>query len=816
MAKEDIANCFRRWGYLQADVDPLGTIPKIAHRDIDQASGAEAEKWRNIYCSKVGVEFMHMPYPERCDWIADRFENFKTPIDQKQLLHRLMTAERLETFIHGKYIGSKWFSLEGLTAMIPVLDTIFAQAAERGIEVAIIGMAHRGRINVLYHSAGQPASSIFACFEDVDPRSVLGSGDTKYHKGATGVFSTPGGKEIRVHLGSNPSHLEAVNPVIMGRVRARQMRLGDQGKGEKVMAILIHGDAAFAGQGVAAESLNFAGLRGFSIGGTMHIIANNLIGFTARPSACFSGHFSSDIAKRLAMPIFHVNGDSPEDAVRIAQIATDYRCDFGSDVLIDLIGYRRFGHNEMDDPTTTAPRLYEKIKSHPLLHQMYAKQIGVADKELAAMEETFISQLKEEHEKAQSITKQPKLAKMPDYWDKYTGGFYDPSLEVETSVPEERLREITEKLTALPQEFNVHAKIRKGYEQRLEMGTGKRPIDWGMAEALAFGSLLWDGVPVRITGQDSRRATFNQRQAVLYDLKSEEEYIPLNHLHPKQGWFEVYDSMLSEAAAVGFEYGFARDFPEALVCWEAQFGDFVNGAQIIIDQFITAGEDKWSLLSGVVLLLPHAYEGMGPEHSSARIERFLQLGGEDNIQVAYPSTAAQYFHLLRRQVLQRWRKPLVVFTPKSLLRAPAAAAQLADLAQGSFQKVIDDADTHADAERILLCSGKIVHELRAERKKGGHDDTAIVALEQLYPFPEEELLSVLNKYPAARGLVWVQEEPANMGPLSYVKPLLERLAGERSVTTVKRSASASPATGSPKAHAMEQEAIIKFAFAKYH
>ncbi|MFN8389979.1 MAG: 2-oxoglutarate dehydrogenase E1 component [Bdellovibrionota bacterium] len=815
MSKEDIANNFRRWGYLQADVDPLGNLPKFPHRDLDSATGAEADKWRKLYCSKVGVEFMHMPYPERCDWVAEKFENFKPAIDQKRVLARLLSAERLETFIHSKYVGSKWFSLEGLTALIPLLDSILFQAAERGVEIAIIGMAHRGRINVLHHSAGQPASSIFACFEDVDPRSVLGSGDTKYHKGATGVVKTPSGKEIRVHLGSNPSHLEAVNPVIMGRVRARQMRLGDQGTGKKVVAILIHGDAAFSGQGVAAESLNFAELEGFGIGGTIHIIANNLIGFTARPKACFSGQFCSDIAKRLAIPIFHVNGDSPEDAVRVGQIVSDYRADFASDVLVDLVGYRRFGHNEMDDPTTTAPVLYEKIKSHPLLHETYAAQIGVGKEELTRMEEEVLGRLKDEHEVTRTITKQPKFATLPDYWDQYVGGFYDPSFEVDTRVDESVLAEISKKITTVPEGFNIHPKIKKGLEQRLEMGLGKKPIDWGGAEALAFGSLLMQGVPVRITGQDSKRATFNQRQAVWYDTATEKTYTPLQHLDPKQGWFEVYDSMLSEAAAVGFEYGFARDFPEALVCWEAQFGDFSNGAQIIIDQFLTAGEDKWSLLSGLVLLLPHGYEGMGPEHSSARLERFLQLGGEDNIQVVYPSTSAQYFHLLRRQVLQKWRKPLVVFTPKSLLRAPAAAAQLSDLTQGRFQQVIDDADTHGDAERILLCTGKIVHELRAEQKKGNHTDTGIIAIEQLYPFPEDELVEALDRYPNAKVLVWVQEEPANMGALFFVKPQLERISGGRSVTTVKRSASASPATGSPKAHAMEQEAIIKFAFAKY-
>jgi len=813
MSDSFLADSFRRWGYLQASLDPLGNLPKYSHRDIDQPKGSEADKWRAIYCGKVGAEFMHMPFPDRCDWVADKLENFKAKLDRSYILERLVSAELLENFIHSKYVGAKWFSLEGLTALIPLLDSLFERLAESGVEIAIVGMAHRGRLNTLYHSTVQRAGDIFACFEDLDPRSVLGGGDTKYHKGATGTYRSPSGAEIRVHLASNPSHLEAVNPIIMGRVRARQTRLKDNGK--RVVAVLIHGDAAFAGQGVAAECLNYATIEGFSIGGTVHIIANNLIGYTARPAATFSGHFASDIAKRIPIPIFHVNGESPEDVVRVGQIAADYRSQFASDVLIDLIGYRRFGHNEMDDPSPTAPALYEQIKNHPLLHRQYAAQIGMSTEDLKSMEEKFLAHLKDEHEHARTSTKQPKFATLPTYWSEFTGGFYESSFEVETKVPQARLEEVAARIVHVPEGFAIHPKAARILDQRREMAEGKRQVDWGMAEALAFGSLLWDGIPVRCAGQDSRRATFNQRQAVHYDTKTEAVYIPLANLHPQQGWFEIYDSMLSEAAAVGYEYGFARDFPEALVCWEAQFGDFVNGAQIIIDQFLSAGEDKWSLLSGVVLLLPHGYEGMGPEHSSGRIERFLQLAGEDNLQVIYPSTAAQYFHLLRRQVLRKWRKPLVVFTPKSILRLPAALAQLQDLSEGRFHSVIEDDESFLGAERILLCSGKIVHELRAERKKNNHTDTAILTLEQLYPFPEEELEAILEKYSACRAIVWVQEEPANMGALSYVRPILERIAGERGVTTVKRSTSASPATGSAKAHAMEQEALIKFAFARY-
>ena len=810
-----VADTFRRWGYLAADLDPLGILRPIGHRSLGEANGPEAEKWRKIYSAKVGAEFMHIPIPERCDWVAEKLENYQAKINPQYVLERLVSAERLETFIHGKYVGSKWFSLEGLTGLIPLLDSILERLAESGVEVAMIGMAHRGRLSTLFHMTGKRAAEIFACFEDVDPKSVLGAGDTKYHKGATGVYKGPNEKEIHIHLASNPSHLEAVNPVVMGRVKARQTRLKDS-QGKKVVAILVHGDAAFAGQGISAECLNYATIDGFSIGGTIHIIANNLIGFTARPQATFSGHFASDVMKRLPSPIFHVNGESLEDIVRIGQIAADFRMEFHDDVLVDLIGYRRFGHNEMDDPTTTAPLLYEKVKAHPLLHTLYAAQIGVSKEALQEIEDKVINNFKEEHTHALSITKQPQFARLPDYWKSFTGGFYEPQFEVETAVKPERLAEIAERLVAYPDTFNIHPKIKRGLDQRREMAAGNKPLDWGMAEALAFGSLLWEGVPVRVSGQDSRRATFNQRQAVHYDTKTEEIYIPLANLSEAQARFEIYDSMLSEAAAVGYEYGFARDYPEALVCWEAQFGDFVNGAQIPIDQFISAGEDKWQLLSGVTLLLPHGYEGMGPEHSSARIERFLQLCGEDNMQVAYPSTAAQYFHLLRRQALRKWRKPLIVATPKSMLRQPAAASPIEELSNGSFQTIVRDDPQYLEAERILFCTGKIVHELRAERKKAEHNDTSIIALEQLYPFPEDEIAAALAEYASSRIIVWVQEEPANMGALSFVKPQLERLAnGKRNVTTVKRSASASPATGSAKAHAMEQEALIKFAFAKY-
>jgi len=656
---------------------------------------------------------------------------------------------------------------------------------------------------------GRAASELFARFEDVDPRSTLGSGDVKYHMGATGDFHAANGRVVEMHLVSNPSHLEAVDPVVMGRTRAKQMRRGDRGRG-LVVPIVMHGDAAFAGQGICAETLNMANIAGFTVGGSVHVIVNNLIGFTTVPKETVSSRFSSDLAKRLPVPIFHVNAEDPEAVVRVGRIALDYRYAFGSPVVIDLIGYRRHGHSEVDDPTITQPLRYRKIEAHPPIFRIYAEKTG-------ADPEPIVRRVREEldaaQEEAKEIEKRPMMRKLPRYWGEYRGGRYDASLEVDTAVEEVTLTEVTEAIASYPEGFHVHPKVKKLLEQRLEMGQGKRAIDYGMAEALAFGSLLKQGVPVRLSGQDSRRGTFNQRHAALIDIETEEEYVALEHLAPESAWCEIYNSPLSEAAVLGFEYGFSRDYPEALVLWEAQFGDFANGAQIIIDQFISASEDKWSLLSGIVLLLPHGYEGQGPEHSSARIERFLQLAARDNMQICQPSTAAQYFHLLRRQALRSWRKPLVVFTPKSMLRNPAAASPLAALTSGRFQNVIPDPGD-GSAERVLLCTGKIGHELQAERKLHPENAPAIILVEQLYPFPEAELVAEMDRHANAREFVWVQEEPGNMGAHTFVIPQLERLAGGRSVLSVNRSPSASPATGSGKAHEMEQKTLLALAMGR--
>jgi 2-oxoglutarate dehydrogenase E1 component len=671
-------------------------------------------------------------------------------------------------------------------------------------------MSHRGRLNVMTNTIGRSPSEIFARFEDVDPRSTLGGGDVKYHMGATGEFRSSGGHNIALHLVSNPSHLEAVDPVALGRSRAKQVRAsmetGKDGR-DQVLPIVMHGDAAFAGQGILAETLVLGGLPGYDAGGTIQVIVNNLLGFTALPEESNSSRFATDVAKRLPVPIFHVNAEDPDAVIRVATLAAEYRHRFHCDVVVDLIGYRRHGHSEVDDPTVTQPRRYALIKDHPPLYEIYAKRIGVdPSPEVKQYQQQF---LEDQKAAANSRTK-PRLAKLPDYWSHYHGGQLRPEDDVTTGLAPERVAELVRLTTQYPEGFRVHPKVKKLFEQRLEMAEGKRPFDYGMAELTAFASLVSEGTPVRLSGQDSERGTFNQRHSVLIDTESEAKYVPLAHVSPTQGAFEAYNSMLSEAAVLGFEYGYSRDYPETLVLWEAQFGDFANGAQIIIDQFVAAGEAKWGLLSGLVMLLPHGYEGQGPEHSSARIERYLHLSAKENMQVCQPSTAAQYLHLLRRQALRPWRKPLIVFTPKSMLRHPDASSPLADFKAPRFLNVIPDNTVQAP-RRLLVCSGKIGHNLRVEREKRKDDSVGIIFLEQLYPWPEQEMQAALDQHPDAPEIVWVQEEPANMGALFHVMPHLRRMAADRAVLSVKRSASSSPATGSAKAHELEEKALIDLA-----
>ncbi len=805
-------NAFRQWGYLEGDLDPLGFLKPRPTPEL-QIDSPYAREARAIYSSTIGVEINHIYAPERRRWIYEQMESASqgyevTEQDQQRILDMLIRADVFEQVMQQRYLGSKRFSLEGVTALIPLVDEILDTGSRLGAKELVMGMSHRGRLNVIAHVARRPAEELFAGFEDVDPRSVLGSGDVKYHMGATGEYITHGGNKVHIHLVSNPSHLEAVDPVTVGRTRAKQDRTGEGGR-EKYLPLLVHGDAAFAGQGILAETMNYAGLPGYTVGGTIHVIVNNLLGFTTSYVEEHSTRFAACIARRQSIPIFHVNGEDVDAVVRVARMATEYRYRFGTDVVIDLIGYRRHGHSEVDDPTVTQPLLYKKIKDHPPLWEIYADDIGATDAQAQA------AAIKAEFEAAQKqagkITKKPTLRELPSYWDQYYGGLHKPEFEVETGISTEELAELTARLTTYPEGFHIHPKVKKLLDQRAEMGAGKRLVDYGMAEALAFGSLAKAGIPVRLSGQDSRRGTFNQRHSVLIDIENENEYVPLENIAPNQAPCGIHNSTLSEPGVLGFEYGYSRDYPEALVLWEAQFGDFVNVAQAIIDQFISAGEAKWSLLSGVVMLLPHGYEGQGPEHSSARIERFLQLAAKHNIQIAQPSNAAQYFHLLRRQALRHWRKPLVVFTPKSMLRHPDASSPIADFSRASFHNVIPDTEI-GEATRVLVCTGKIGHELKAERKKRKDTSTAIVFVEQLYPFPEKELAEEFARHGEAGEIVWVQEEPANMGALFNMLPRLQRIAGERHVLSVKRSSSASPATGSAKAHEVEQKTLLTLAF----
>ncbi len=815
--RERIFDAFRRWGYYQADLDPLGLFKPLDDPDL-ALTGPFADQARRIYCGTVGAEFMHLREPERRRWIAERLEKATEEVDQNKILERLVRADLFEQVLQARYLGTKRFSLEGVTALIPLLDAILDTAGEAGAIDSIIAMSHRGRLNVMVHAACKPPHEVVSGFEDVDPRSVLGAGDVKYHVGATGMYVTSGGHSINIHIVSNPSHLEAVDPVAMGRARAKQTRHGADGPIvdrsremlNKVWPIVMHGDAAFAGQGIWAETLNLADLKGYTVGGTVHIVVNNLIGFTTPPVQEHSSRFASDIAKRQSVPVFHVNAEDPDAVVRMGRLAAEYRAKFGSDVVVDIVGYRRHGHSEVDDPTITQPLTYERIKSHPPLWKIYAERTGI---DASRIGDAVRKEYEEEQSKARALKKMPHLRTLPNYWDPYIHGKSDLRQEVDTGLSREKLGELTDGLVRVPEGFHLHPKLAKLLEQRAEMGHGKRVIDYGFAEALAFASLVLEGTPIRLTGQDTQRGTFNQRHAVLIDTETEHNYLTLSHLSRDQAFCEIHNSPLSEAACVGFEYGFSRDYPEALVLWEAQFGDFVNGAQVIIDQFLSASEDKWNLPTGLVLLLPHGYEGQGPEHSSARIERFLQLAAEDNVVICQPSNAAQYFHMLRRQARRMWRKPLIVFTPKSMLRHPDASSAVADFTAPRFLPVVPDREIQ-DAKRILLASGKVGHELRAERKRRNDTTTAILFLDQLYPLPRAEITAALDAHPNAHEIVWVQEEPSNMGAHFYVMPRLQRLAQDkgRKVRAVKRSASASPATGSAKAHEMEQKTLLSLAF----
>jgi 2-oxoglutarate dehydrogenase E1 component len=805
-APEPILDAFRRWGYLQAALDPLGRVVPVRVAELDDI-GEQGSLARRFYCGPIGAEFMHIPDSDKRRWIEEQLEGKSPHVDGRAVLERLVSAEVFEEVLHARYPGTKRFSLEGATALIPLLDEILTSSAAAGAVEIVMGMSHRGRLNVIVHIVGRKPVDIFSGFEDADPRSVLGGGDVKYHLGASGTYRTRDGKPLAVQLVSNPSHLEAVYPVVLGRARARQVRLDDRDS-TRAVPIVLHGDGAFAGQGIVAETLNLADLAGFTVGGTIHVVVNNLIGFTTDPAELHSTRFATDVAKRLPVPILHVNGENVLAVVRAAQFAAEYRRTFKSDVVIDLIGYRRYGHSEVDDPTVTHPHLYARLKSHPLLSHQYAAEIGT---DVEPFVRAKRAEFHDAQENATARSDRPALSHPAEYWARYRGGCDRPEYDVDTGVSADRLQTLGDQLTRVPADFHPHPKIGRLLQQRSDMVAGKRPIDFGMSEALAVATLLGDGVSVRLSGQDSVRGTFSQRHAVLVDILDERRYSPLMETAAHGARFEVYNSALSEAAVLAFEYGYSRDYPETLVLWEAQFGDFANNAQVIIDQFIASAEDKWRRLSGLTLLLPHGYEGQGPEHSSARIERFLQLAAEDNLQICQPSTAVQYFHLLRRQALTIWRTPLVIFTPKSLLRHASSSSSISDFTERRFRRVLSDPEVR-DARRVLVCTGKIGHELRAERARRDEAETAIVSVEQLVPFPSRALAAELGRYSNAKDVVWVQEEPANMGARAFMMPRLRRLLDGRPLRSVRRSASASPATGSARAHDIEQQTLLAMAF----
>ena len=800
-----------------------GDLPGAGIQTLREILG----RLRATYCGAIGVEYMHVQDPGRKAWLQEVMEKTqnKPQIGSKEksrILEQLVSADLFETFIHTKFIGQKRFSLEGADTTVPMLHSVIELAPRLGINEIVLGMSHRGRLNVLANVLGKSYEAIFSEFQD-NPlvTSPFGSGDVKYHKGYSTDRFVDSGERVHLTLTSNPSHLEAVNPVVVGRARAKQVRAGDT-EGQTVLPVLLHGDAAFAGQGIVAETLNLSQLSGYSTGGTLHIIINNQIGFTTTPAEARSTVYCSDIAKMVQAPIFHVNGDEPEAAIYCIQLAMEYRQRFQDDVVIDLVCYRRHGHNEGDEPAFTQPRLYSKIRGRPLLRELYAERLvdeGVlSPQQVDEVQQAQTDALNSAFESISSRLPGPDEPYEPH--GPWTGfSRTRPDEEEPTAVPVEQLGRIAEGLGSLPEYFHLHPKLEALVYRRGRMVEDHGQIDWAMAEALAFGSLLLEGTAVRLSGQDCSRGTFSHRHAVFVDQESGEEFAPLNHLSDSQARFEVLDSLLSEAAVLGFEYGYSLADPGTLTLWEAQFGDFVNGAQVIIDQFITSAHVKWARMSGLVMLLPHGYEGQGPEHSSARVERFLQTCAEDCLQVVNCTTAAQYFHVLRRQMKRKYRAPMVIFSPKSLLRAPAASSWIEDLSEGGFQRVIDDALASADpsrVERVLLSFGKVYYDLVRERELlegDASERVALVRIEELYPWPEERLREVLSSYANASRFFWVQEEPRNMGAWTFVRDRLpECLPESATLDYAGRPPSASTATGSMRVHRAEQAELVAEAF----
>jgi multifunctional 2-oxoglutarate metabolism enzyme len=862
----ELINAYRVRGHLLADIDPLHAMPLLYHPELDIETygltiwdldrlfvtgglgGRETGTLREIldilqraYCGKVGTEYRHIQSKEEKLWLREQIRREfvdPQPIDdevKKRILWKLISAEQFERFLNTKYLGQKRFSIEGCETIIALLDQLIDRAGALGIEKITMGMAHRGRLNVLANVIGHFCERIFTSFEgSIHPSFPADEGDVKYHQGAEGERETADGKKIYLRLSPNPSHLEAVNPVVEGMTRAQQdemMETSDASREaamSRTLPVLMHGDAAFAGQGIVMETLQLAQLRGYRAGGTIHIIINNQIGFTTSPEAGRSSIYSTDVARMTQLPIFHINGDDPEAAYRTMRIALDYRQQFKKDVVLDVVGFRRLGHNETDEPSYTQPLMYQRVKEHPGVRTIYAKRLvkeGVLDE--AGVDQLIadrISRYEDAQARAKKVAAEQKSVEIAQTIVEEIDG----SDLVETSTDASAIKQIAQQISMLPEGFNLNPKMVSQLARRAKMGDGQLPIDWAFAEAMAFGSLALDGTYVRLSGQDSGRGTFSQRHAVLYDTQTGQAWAPLSELRGEKptGRFEVFDSSLSEAGVLGFEYGYSVIAEDALVMWEAQFGDFNNVAQSIIDQYITASEDKWKQTSRLTMLLPHGYEGQGPEHSSARLERFLQLCASNNLCVCYPSSPAQYFHLLRRQVRPGFERPLIVMTPKSLLRLPAAASSLDSLTSGGFQPLIDDAEVEdaGAVERIILCSGKVFYDLNAARgasptvgegsesEPGAKDSSrrvAIVRLEQFYPFPLTAIKAVIEKYANASELVWCQEEPKNMGGWTFMESRLENLMARCDRPRyVGRAESASPATGSYAMHIKEQQRLV--------
>jgi 2-oxoglutarate dehydrogenase E1 component len=850
---------FRLRGHLLAQLDPLGRPrPPLEHAaDLamvtDQAftpaeleqvvdgSGVFAgerrvrlrdllDRLRRTYCGHVGVEFMTILDSDRRRWLIPRMEHTEnratlSALEQHHILEKLTIAETFESFIHTKYQGAKRFSIDGGESLIPMLDTLLDVGGELGLTEVVIGMAHRGRLNVLANILGKSPDQIFSEFNGpADPRSYVARGDVKYHMGFSSDFKSSTGKPIHLSLAFNPSHLEFVHPVVEGRVRAKQTRLGTEDRRRKALPLVIHGDAAFAAQGVIAETLNLSRLRGYDTGGTVHIVINNQLGYTTLPEDGRSSIYCTAIAQMLDIPIFHVNGDDPEACVHVMRLATEYRQQFQSDVVVDLVCFRRYGHNEGDEPAYTQPIMYEEIRQHPPVAALYAEELEKKDRLTAEEAQRIRDAAKEHFQSAYLRAKEKPLIADPStnegLWTVFRGGREKGVPEVSTAISREQASSLLLHLAKVPAGFTPLRQMTKILERRAQMAKGELPLDWGSAESLAYASLLAEKVHVRLTGQDTERGTFGHRNAVLHDIRTGATYASLSAVAPGQALFEIFNSPLSETGCMGFEFGYSLDYPDALVLWEAQFGDFANGAQVIIDQFIVAAEQKWRRLSGLVLLLPHGYEGAGPEHSSARLERFLDMAAEDNIQVCYPTSAGQLFHLLRRQALRSWRKPLVVMTPKSLLRREEAASPLSTFTDGGWQRVIGETAEQDPARvtRLLLCSGKVAFDLMAHRTATHDNSVAVARVEQLYPVPRLELEALVKRYPALRELFWVQEEPRNMGAWRFMRSHLSDLAATAAqpvkVQYVGRVESPSPATGFLKTHELEQHLLVDEAFAR--